>query len=56
LRIAAPPVAHRVPTDICKTDICKTDPDLAIVIDAWSRLPEVVRAGIVAMIEAAVGE
>jgi hypothetical protein len=30
-----------------------TDPDLAAVIDAWDRLPEAVRAGIVAMVKAA---
>jgi hypothetical protein len=29
------------------------DPDLAAVIDAWDRLPETVRAGIVAMVKAA---
>jgi hypothetical protein len=29
------------------------DPDLAAVIDAWDRLPEAVRAGIVAMVKAA---
>jgi hypothetical protein len=31
------------------------DPDLAAVIDAWDRLPEAVRAGIVAMVRAAGG-
>jgi hypothetical protein len=31
----------------------QTDPDLAAVIDAWDRLPEAVRAGIVAMVKAA---
>jgi hypothetical protein len=34
-------------------DTCQTDPDLAAVIDAWDRLPEAVRAGIVAMVQAA---
>jgi hypothetical protein len=29
------------------------DADLATVIDAWDRLPEAVRAGIVAMVKAA---
>ena len=29
------------------------DPDLAAVVDAWDRLPEAVRAGIVAMVKAA---
>jgi hypothetical protein len=37
------------------TDICQTDPDLAAVIDAWPALPEVVRAGILAMVRAARG-
>jgi hypothetical protein len=29
------------------------DPGLATVIDAWERLPEAVRAGIVALVKAA---
>jgi hypothetical protein len=29
------------------------DPDLKAVVDAWDRLPETVRAGIVAMVQAA---
>jgi hypothetical protein len=32
------------------------DADLATVIDAWDRLPEAVRAGIVAMVRAAAGK
>jgi hypothetical protein len=36
-------------------DTCQTDPDLAAVVDAWDRLPEAVRAGIVAMVQAAGG-
>jgi hypothetical protein len=35
------------------TDTCQTDPDLAAVVAAWPELPEVVRAGIVAMVMAA---
>jgi hypothetical protein len=35
------------------TDIRQTDTDLATVVDAWDRLPEAVRAGIVAMVKAA---
>jgi hypothetical protein len=35
------------------TDTCQTNPDLAAVVDAWGRLPEAVRAGIVAMVRAA---
>jgi hypothetical protein len=38
------------------TDACQTDSDLASVIDAWDRLPEAVRAGIVAMVRAAAGK
>jgi hypothetical protein len=34
-------------------DTCQTDPDLAAVVAAWDRLPEAVRAGIVAMVKAA---
>jgi hypothetical protein len=48
LRIATPPVSHHFPTDTCQTD-----PDLTAVIHAWDRLPEAVRAGIVAMVRAA---
>jgi hypothetical protein len=33
--------------------VSQTDPDLVAVIDAWDRLPEAVRAGIVAMVKAA---
>jgi hypothetical protein len=33
-------------------DTCQTDPDLATVMDDWDRLPEAVRAGIVAMVRA----
>jgi hypothetical protein len=29
------------------------DPELAAVIDAWDRLPEAIKAGIVAMVKAA---
>jgi hypothetical protein len=32
------------------------DPGLATVVDAWDRLPEAVRAGIVAMVRAASGK
>ncbi len=32
------------------------DPDLSAVIDAWPRLPEAIRAGILAMIGVASGE
>ena len=45
---AAPTVGH-----LLATDTCKMDPDLAAVIEAWDRLPEAIRAGIVAMVKAA---
>jgi hypothetical protein len=32
---------------------CPQDPDLAAVVDAWSRLPEAIKAGILAMVKAA---
>jgi hypothetical protein len=32
-----------------------TDPDLALVIERWADLPEAVRAGITAMVKAAMG-
>jgi hypothetical protein len=35
------------------TDTCKIDPDLRVVVDDWDRLPEAIRAGIVAMVKAA---
>ena len=48
LRQPAPCLAHHLPTDTCKTD-----PDLAAVMAAWSKLPEAIRAGILAMVKAA---
>src|SRR5262245_15810316 len=38
------------------TGLRPADPDLAAVIDVWDRLPQAVRAGIVAMVKAASGE
>jgi hypothetical protein len=43
-------LAHRLPTDTCPAD-----PDLAAVVAAWPGLPEAIRAGIVAMVNAAAG-
>jgi hypothetical protein len=34
----------------------ESDPDLALIVDEWRRLPEAVRAGIVAMVRAASGK
>jgi hypothetical protein len=33
-------------------ELLPADPDLATVVNAWDRLPEAVRAGIVAMVKA----
>jgi hypothetical protein len=46
----APSLAHHLPTDTCRLN-----PDLAIVIETWEKLPEPVRAGIVAMVKATSG-
>jgi Golgi nucleoside diphosphatase len=51
LRIPAKGVAHHLPIDTCKTD-----PDLATVVAAWPGLPEVIKAGIVAMVKAIPGK
>jgi len=48
LRLAHESIAHHLPTDACKTD-----PDLAAVVEAWTELPEAIKAGILAMVEAA---
>ena len=37
-------------------DTCQADPDLAAVIDAWNRLPEAIRQGIMAMVRSASGK
>jgi hypothetical protein len=50
LRIAAPSVAAFQPCDTCQTD-----PDLALILAAWSTLPAPVRDGMVAMVKAAQG-
>ena len=34
-------------------EMLPADPDLAILVNTWDRLPEAVRAGIVAMVKAA---
>ena len=47
LRIAIPPVSHPIPTDACQND-----PDLVAVIDAWDKLSEAIRAGVLAMVRA----
>jgi hypothetical protein len=35
------------------TDTCQSDPVLAAVVDAWPKLPEALKAGILAMVKAA---
>jgi hypothetical protein len=40
--------SHHIPTDNCRTD-----PGLTAVIEAWDRLPEAIRAGIMAIVKAA---
>jgi len=50
---ATPNVIRRPPRATkSATGPLKDDPDLAAVIDAWGRLPEAVRAAIVAMVRA----
>jgi hypothetical protein len=44
------PLAHALPTSHGQ------DPDFALIVAAWDRLPEAVRAGIVAMVKAASGK
>jgi hypothetical protein len=47
LRQSDQSVAHHLPTDNCRTDA-----DLAGIAAAWPDLPEAIRAGIVAIVEA----
>jgi hypothetical protein len=42
------PVGHLI-----ATDSCPIDPALATNVDAWSNLPEAIKAEIVAMVKAA---
>jgi hypothetical protein len=37
------------------TDTRQSDPDLAAVAEAWPELPEAIKAGILAMVKAALG-
>ena len=39
---------------LCLASLVEQDPDLATVLDAWPALPAAIRAGIVAMVQAAV--
>jgi hypothetical protein len=47
-----PPTATGTATGLL-SELLPVDPDLATVVDVWDRLPEAVRAGIVAMVQAA---
>jgi hypothetical protein len=40
--------------DSLPNDNCKDDPDLAAVVATWPALPEAIKAGIVALVKAAV--
>jgi len=39
----------------CSAESSALSPDLALVVDSWDRLPEVVRAGVLAMVKATRG-
>jgi hypothetical protein len=58
----ATPSAYKYPATPTETgtgllpEKLPTDPDLATVINAWNRLPEAVRAGIVAMVKTTSGK
>jgi hypothetical protein len=43
------PLSHTLPTSDGQ------DPELALIVGAWDRLPQPLKAGIVAMVRAAVG-
>jgi hypothetical protein len=47
-----PPTATGTATELLP-ELLAADPGLKAVVDAWDRLPEAVRAGIVAMVQAA---
>ena len=38
--------------DYMPKDACKIRPDLAVIVAAWSDLPEAIKAGILAMVKA----
>jgi hypothetical protein len=50
LRLSTLPVSHSFPTDTRQSDL-----DLATVVEAWDRLPEAIRAGIMAIVTASSG-
>ena len=46
------PISNDLPTDL-PTDKCRMDPMLAEIVDSWDRVPEAIKAGILAMVKAA---
>jgi len=40
----------------CEAFLCGHRPDLAEVVDAWDKLPEAIRTGIMAMVRVSGGE
>jgi len=51
--LANPPIPSAAECAALSVETPRIDPDLARVVEAWPDLPEAVRAGITAMIEAA---
>jgi hypothetical protein len=51
LRLVNPSVAAHLPHDTCQRD-----ENLAQIVDAWPRLPDAIKAGIMAMVKAALGK
>lgn len=49
------PAPHQQFSQQCAEGTGTSDPDLRQVIDAWAKLPKVVRAGMLAMVKAAEG-
>jgi hypothetical protein len=47
LRLSKAAIAHSLPNDTCNGS------DLTAVVEAWDRLPDVIKAGIVAMVRTA---
>jgi hypothetical protein len=50
LRVSPESVAHPLPTDTCQTD-----PNLALIVDAWDKLPASIRAAMIAMVKSCMG-
>lgn len=50
-----PSTATKIATGLRQRHVIDAEPDLAAVVDAWPNLPEAIRAGILAMVQAASG-